>query len=67
MPLVYAVREDNGERVLVEIQCDRCDATIKPDQYTSESGWVKHTRQHHSETLEWWYCPDCDLYTSSRH
>ena len=40
---VYAVREDNNERVLYCIKCDGfdCDNEIKPDSKISESDWLK--------------------------
>jgi len=62
MANVYAVREDNGERVLVAIHCDRCDNTIKPNPDIPTSGWVKYGQDNGLgttkvvETL----CPECD-------
>lgn len=60
MARVYAVREDNGKRVLVEIVCDECKATIKPHPDIENSGWVKHggTAADGFE-FEFDYCPRC--------
>ena len=58
---VYAVREDNGKRVLVELQCDGCDAVIKPNPQIASSGWVYKGQDDGPGTdkLRWDYCPDC--------
>ncbi len=53
--MIYATREDNRRRVLVELECDECDATIKPHPEIAQSGW------RYAETDDWRmdYCPDC--------
>ena len=58
---VYAVREDNGKRVLVALQCDGCDAVIKPNPQIASSGWVYKGQDDGPGTdkLRWDYCPDC--------
>ena len=60
---VYAVREDNGKRVLIEIQCDGCGAVIKPNPDISDSGWSKTGYQDNFG--ESWarndWCPACQL------
>lgn len=63
MTSVYAVREDNGKRVLVELQCDGsgCNAIIKPNPQISLSGWAYKGQDNGPGTdkLRWDYCPDC--------
>lgn len=60
MGRVYAIREDDGARVLLEIECDKCDATIKPHPDIANSGWVKEgITDTFGETIEWYYCPRC--------
>lgn len=66
MSRVYARREDDDRRVLVEIGCDApgCSATIKPNPKISDSGWVKFgTIELHGglivgSSLDGDYCPD---------
>ena len=62
MARVYAVEEGTGKRFLVRIECDACDATIKPHPEISKSGWVKVGKVWGSgptaRRLEWDYCPD---------
>lgn len=59
---VYATREDDGARVLVEIQCDApgCAAKIKPRPDIAQSGWMRYGQDDGLGTtkLEWDYCPD---------
>jgi predicted RNA-binding Zn-ribbon protein involved in translation (DUF1610 family) len=61
MACIYATREDTSKCILIEIQCDKCGRTIKPNPNISESGWVKHgsidlvTREQNVEYL----CPEC--------
>ena len=52
----YAVREDTGERVLVELECDECGARLKPGPDVSRSGWIKVGGR---EKTERHYCPSC--------
>lgn len=40
MSRAYATTPD-GERVLHHIECDRCDARIKPRADIAESDWTK--------------------------
>ncbi len=58
---IYAVREDDKKRILVEIQCDSCDARIKPNPQIAQSGWIKKGmyRGPGTDQLEWHYCPSC--------
>lgn len=61
MSKVYAVREDNQQKVLVEIVCDRCDNTVKPYSDISTSGWTKSGRDNGpgSDKFETDLCPLC--------
>jgi ribosomal protein L44E len=61
MSRVYAVREDDGKRILVALECDRCDKTIAPHPDISMSGWVYVGQDNGIGTpkLSWDYCPDC--------
>lgn len=36
------ITSPEGTRRLTLIQCDECDATIKPNPLISKSGWVKN-------------------------
>lgn len=58
---IYAVREDDKKRILVEIQCDSCGTRIKPNPQIPQSGWIKKGMHHGHRTdhLEWHYCPSC--------
>jgi len=38
---VYGINEMTGENVLLYIECDFCDAKIKPHSEISKSGWKK--------------------------
>ena len=60
----YAIRHDedgNEKRVLVEIECDGCNARIKPGSDIAESGWVKEgwDDKRTGERVDSVYCPDC--------
>jgi hypothetical protein len=68
MSKVYAVREDNRLRVLLEIQCDGrksdgewCTATIRPNREISKSGWTYRCWDSGigTEVREMDYCPEC--------
>lgn len=39
MSKVYAEVAETGENVLVRIECDYCEAAIKPQPHITESGW----------------------------
>jgi hypothetical protein len=57
---IYAKREDNGERILVAIQCDDCDKEIKPNPAISESGWmIQGSIRCGKKEYENHYCPEC--------
>lgn len=64
MSRVYATREDDGRRVLVEIACDHpgCPATVRPHADIAKSGWTK--RGTYEDTyrgttvVQWDFCPD---------
>lgn len=59
MSRIYAIREDNGGRILVAIECERCDAQIKPGPDIAESGWVKRGVRALDGTIdEYDYCPE---------
>jgi len=63
MAKVYAVEEGTGRRFLVRLECDACDATIKPHPEISSSGWMKRVQIEPpggpgSARFEWHYCPD---------
>ena len=69
MSHVYAVVEGHeymgasAERILVRIECDGCDATIKPHPEIAESGWMKTgvvipgPRRNDVTRSDW--CPTC--------
>jgi hypothetical protein len=61
MSRVYAIREDDQKRILVEISCDSCSAKIKPNPNIANSGWIKNGTDRGLGTgeLEWHYCPNC--------
>lgn len=63
MTAKYAVLEGSGRRVLYEIACDGCDATIKPGPDISKSGWEKRytyeDTMRGSTVLVSDYCPKC--------
>lgn len=61
MSRVYAVREDTGKRFLLHLECDGCDATIKPHPEISESGWMKTGAVDGCGTKLWEsdWCPRC--------
>lgn len=62
MGRIYAVREDNGESVLVALRCDGCDAEIKPHPEIRESGWIKvGSSRGPGDMSEAHYCPDCAI------
>lgn len=61
---IYAIREDNGERVLVAIRCDGvgCDAEIKPNPNIAKSGWTTtgvNCSGHPDKSHRWDWCPLC--------
>ena len=63
MGRIYAEEKAaNGDTVhhLVALECDYCDARIKPHKGIVESGWVKHGIYNGAgDGLEWICCPDC--------
>jgi len=61
MSRIYAIREDNGERVLLRIECDGrdCSAAIVPHRDIAQSGWVKRGFRVDDVTTESFYCPRC--------
>lgn len=63
MTLKYAVIEGSSRRVLYEIECDGCDATIKPGPDIAKSGWEKRITyedtMHGPNVLTSDYCPKC--------
>lgn len=60
MSRVYAT-DDNGERFLRYLECDRCGARIKPHPDIANSGWTKHgiDDPKRGGRFEWAYCPEC--------
>jgi hypothetical protein len=58
MSRVYAI-EESGKRHLVLIECDECEASIKPNPDIANSGWVKRGRDNGpgTEKVERDYCP----------
>lgn len=58
MPRVYAVREDNGKRVLVAIQCD---ASIVSGPDIAGADWKKCGFDNGPGTTkcEQYFCPTC--------
>jgi len=68
MGRIYAKREDDGRRILVEITCDTagCDASIKPNSEIAKSGWCKRGQMFESDmgvkdAYEWHHCPPCSV------
>ncbi len=61
MSRIYAIREDDQKRILIEISCDSCNAKIKPNPHISSSGWTINgtDRGIGTDKLEWHYCPNC--------
>lgn len=56
---VYATTDD-GERVLVRIECDHagCSASVKPHADIASTGWTKHGYLDvFDERHEFAYCP----------
>jgi len=55
----YAVMEGTRERVLHHIQCDCCDATVKPHPDIKNSGWMKAGGDDGPGTDKWDkdFCP----------
>jgi len=41
MSRVYATEEGTGRRFLARIECDYCDASIKPHPNIAQSGWKR--------------------------
>lgn len=60
MSRVYATTDD-GERVLVRLECDGCEASIKPNPEITKSGWMVRgwydATGGQPYTTEW--CPNC--------
>ena len=38
---VYVVQEDTGNRLLIALRCDKCDAEILPHKDIAKSGWIE--------------------------
>jgi hypothetical protein len=57
----YAIREDTGKRVLVDIECDGCGAIIKPNPEIGKSGWrvCGYDKGAGTDKLRFDYCPTC--------
>lgn len=59
MSRIYAVREDDSRRILVEIVCDGCGAKIAPCPKIKESGWMKTGFGKPGDLAEQDWCPNC--------
>lgn len=62
MSHIYATTRE-GERFLVYIECNRCDARIKPHADIAESGWttagqIETLPSGRTERFDWDYCPE---------
>lgn len=59
MSRVHAYETD-GTRHLIRIECDACDATIKPHPEIAKSGWVKcgFNDEKQGGRFDYDYCPD---------
>ena len=61
MSRIYATRNDNGDQVLVAIQCDWCPRTLRPGPHVSDIGWrkggVAYDWPHHHLSYERDACP----------
>ena len=60
MSRVYATT-DSGERFLAYLECDHCDARIKPHPEIASSGWMQTGFDNGPGTEKFRsdYCPDC--------
>ena len=59
MARIYAIVEGSDERVLVRIECDFCDNSIKPNPDIAESGWMKSGNHNDPGCYHVVYCPEC--------
>ena len=60
MSYVYATTE-TGERFLVRIECDGCDASTRPHPEINKSGWTKTGWDNGlgTDKCEGVWCPNC--------
>lgn len=54
----YATLED-GSKVLHQMVCDGCGATLKPGPHVLDSGWEKKVLRMQYDIFTWLYCPEC--------
>ena len=62
MSRVYAEVAATGEQVFVRLECDYCDATIKPVDTIGSSGWKKwgvYYTPGDDKNTEVNCCPEC--------
>lgn len=60
MSRIYAVREDDSKRILVEIVCDGCGMKIVPHPKIGDSGWMKAGfTLPTGDIVVHEYCPNC--------
>jgi hypothetical protein len=59
MTKIFAVREDNQERMLIAIKCESCGVEIKPVPSLEAVGWTKLVQRIGTEKFVWHYCEDC--------
>jgi len=62
---IYAT-EENGTKHLIVMECDSCDARIKPYSNIAESGWEKWGTYHgpgDDRNIEILLCPECSSKT----
>lgn len=59
----YEMRQDLSNKVLIEIECDSCGATIRPGKEVSADGWVNAGSLHDINTGDYLnsfdFCPEC--------
>jgi len=53
----------NDKRVLLALQCDHCDAQVRPHKEIAQSGWTTRGEidygKESNRVTSWEYCPDC--------
>lgn len=52
--------DDRGQQHLLHLECDGCDAMLKPDPSVRYSGWTRHGWRVDDATFEVDYCPTCE-------
>ena len=63
MGKIYATREDDGKRILIELQCDACASKIKPNPNINKSDWsvVGSNNGPGTDEIIKYYCDRCSI------